>query len=73
MYAINPHYDSKIDCLKVKILRKNLKGEHDIVAKGQIQEGRSFFNSFREDHEMMHSQDLQKLEGVLSPSHLEAE
>uniref|UniRef100_A0A6N2KFD3 TFIID subunit TAF5 NTD2 domain-containing protein n=1 Tax=Salix viminalis TaxID=40686 RepID=A0A6N2KFD3_SALVM len=45
--------------------------QHDIVCKGQIQEGRSFFNSFREDHEMMHSQDLQKLEGVLSPSHLE--
>lgn len=32
---------------------------------------RNFFNSFREDHEMMHSHDLQKLEGVLSPSHLE--
>ncbi|KAG5225196.1 transcription initiation factor TFIID [Salix suchowensis] len=45
---------------------------HDIVAEGQIQEGRSFFNSFREDHEMMDSQDLQKLEGVLSPSHLES-
>ncbi|KAL3566072.1 hypothetical protein D5086_031487 [Populus alba] len=43
----------------------------DIVAKGHIQEARNFFNSFREDHEMMHSRDLQKLEGVLSPSHLE--
>lgn len=32
---------------------------------------RNFFNSFREDHEMMHLRDLQKLEGVLSPSHLE--
>lgn len=32
---------------------------------------RAFFNSFREDHEMIHSRDLQKLEGVLSPSHLE--
>ncbi|KAM6592321.1 hypothetical protein CsatA_000024 [Cannabis sativa] len=43
----------------------------DLVAKGHIQEARSFFNSFREDHEMMHLRDLQKLEGVLSPSHLE--
>ncbi|XP_057959727.1 transcription initiation factor TFIID subunit 5 [Malania oleifera] len=42
----------------------------DLVAKGHIQEARTFFNSFREDHEM-HSRDLQKLEGVLSPSHLE--
>jgi transcription initiation factor TFIID subunit 5 len=32
---------------------------------------RSFFHTFREDHEVMHSRDLQKLEGVLSPSHLE--
>ncbi|GMN35298.1 hypothetical protein TIFTF001_005210 [Ficus carica] len=32
---------------------------------------RGFFNSYREDHELMHSRDLQKLEGVLSPSHLE--
>ncbi|GFS42584.1 TBP-associated factor 5 [Actinidia rufa] len=43
----------------------------DLVAKGHIQEARAFFNSFREDHEMMHLRDLQKLEGVLSPSHLE--
>ncbi|CAI9767257.1 unnamed protein product [Fraxinus pennsylvanica] len=43
----------------------------DLVAKGHIQEARAFFNGFREDHEMMHSRDLQKLEGVLSPSHLE--
>uniref|UniRef100_A0A5B7C3A7 Putative transcription initiation factor TFIID subunit 5 n=1 Tax=Davidia involucrata TaxID=16924 RepID=A0A5B7C3A7_DAVIN len=43
----------------------------DLVAKGHIQEARNFFNSFREDHEMMHLRDLQKLEGVLSPSHLE--
>ncbi|PSS20947.1 Transcription initiation factor TFIID subunit like [Actinidia chinensis var. chinensis] len=43
----------------------------DLVAKGHIQEARVFFNSFREDHEMMHLRDLQKLEGVLSPSHLE--
>jgi hypothetical protein len=32
---------------------------------------RSFFHTFREDHEVMHSWDLQKLEGALSPSHLE--
>nr|GMC82934.1 transcription initiation factor TFIID subunit 5 [Ipomoea batatas]GMC91045.1 transcription initiation factor TFIID subunit 5 [Ipomoea batatas] len=44
----------------------------DLVAKGHIQEARAFFNSFREDHEMMHLRDLQKLEAVLSPSHLEA-
>ncbi|KAL5558220.1 hypothetical protein UlMin_034431 [Ulmus minor] len=43
----------------------------DLVANGHIQEARAFFNNFREDHEMMHSRDLQKLEGVLSPSHLE--
>ncbi|RVW54167.1 Transcription initiation factor TFIID subunit 5 [Vitis vinifera] len=36
-----------------------------------VVEARNFFNSFREDHEMMHLRDLQKLEGVLSPSHLE--
>jgi transcription initiation factor TFIID subunit 5 len=43
----------------------------DLVAKGHLQEARSFFNSYREDHESMHLRDLQKLEGVLSPSHLE--
>ncbi|KAK3028589.1 hypothetical protein RJ639_038379 [Escallonia herrerae] len=43
----------------------------DLVAKGHLQEARAFFNSYREDHEMMHLRDLQKLEGVLSPSHLE--
>ncbi|KAL3533367.1 hypothetical protein ACH5RR_006888 [Cinchona calisaya] len=43
----------------------------DLIAKGHIQEARNFFNNFHEDHEMMHSRDLQKLEGVLSPSHLE--
>lgn len=32
---------------------------------------RNFFNAFREDHEMMHLRDLQKLEGVLTPTHLE--
>lgn len=43
----------------------------DLVANGHLQEARAFFNSFREDHELMHLRDLQKLEGVLSPSHLE--
>ncbi|GMI92451.1 TBP-associated factor 5 [Hibiscus trionum] len=43
----------------------------DMVAKGHLQEARTFFNNFREDHELMHSRDLQKLEGVLSQSHLE--
>ncbi|KAK9100240.1 hypothetical protein Scep_023670 [Stephania cephalantha] len=43
----------------------------DLVAKGHTQGARTFFNSFREDHEMMHLRDLQKLEGILSPSHLE--
>ncbi|XP_006656305.1 transcription initiation factor TFIID subunit 5 [Oryza brachyantha] len=43
----------------------------DLVAEGHTQEARSFFCTFREDHELMHSRDLQKLEGILSPSHLE--
>ncbi|KAG7603409.1 Transcription initiation factor TFIID subunit 5 [Arabidopsis thaliana] len=43
----------------------------DLVGKGHTQEARTFFNSFRKDHEMVHLRDLQKLEGVLSPSHLE--
>ncbi|KAK2644472.1 hypothetical protein Ddye_019667 [Dipteronia dyeriana] len=43
----------------------------DLVAKKYIQEARTFFNTFREDHEMLHLRDLQKLEGVLPPSHLE--
>uniref|UniRef100_A0A0E0ACL2 TFIID subunit TAF5 NTD2 domain-containing protein n=1 Tax=Oryza glumipatula TaxID=40148 RepID=A0A0E0ACL2_9ORYZ len=43
----------------------------DLVAEGHTQEARSFFHTFREDHELMHSRDLQKLEGILSPSHLE--
>ncbi|KAL0464036.1 UNVERIFIED_CONTAM: Transcription initiation factor TFIID subunit, partial [Sesamum latifolium] len=34
----------------------------DLVAKGHIQEARAFFNSFRGDHEVGHSRDLQKLE-----------
>uniref|UniRef100_A0A0R0FS08 TFIID subunit TAF5 NTD2 domain-containing protein n=1 Tax=Glycine max TaxID=3847 RepID=A0A0R0FS08_SOYBN len=41
----------------------------DLVAKGNLQEAWNFFNTFREDHEMMHSRDLQKLELVLSPTH----
>ncbi|PIN00738.1 hypothetical protein CDL12_26757 [Handroanthus impetiginosus] len=48
-----------------------IHGFMDLVAKGHIQEARTFFNSFRGDHEVAHSRDLQKLEGVLSPSHLE--
>ncbi|KAI3866788.1 hypothetical protein MKX03_008896 [Papaver bracteatum] len=43
----------------------------DLVEKGHTQEARTFFSSYREDHEMMHLRDLQKLEGILSPSHLE--
>ncbi|GLT85250.1 hypothetical protein SLE2022_034440 [Rubroshorea leprosula] len=43
----------------------------DLVAKGHVQEARTFFNTFHEDHEMIHSRDLQKLEGVVSQSHLE--
>ncbi|OEL27551.1 Transcription initiation factor TFIID subunit 5 [Dichanthelium oligosanthes] len=45
----------------------------DLVAEGHMQEARSFFHTFREGREVMHlySRDLQKLEGVLSPSHLE--
>ncbi|KAI3455150.1 hypothetical protein Pfo_011813 [Paulownia fortunei] len=46
-------------------------GFMDLVANGHIQEARAFFNSFRGDHEVIHSRDLQKLEGVLYPSHLE--
>ncbi|KAG5563033.1 hypothetical protein RHGRI_005693 [Rhododendron griersonianum] len=45
----------------------------DLVAKGHIQEARTFFNSFREDHEMMHLRDLQKLEGNGVCSFFEAE
>lgn len=32
---------------------------------------RNFFHTFREDHEIMNLRDLQKLEGVLSPAHLQ--
>ncbi|TYH69577.1 hypothetical protein ES332_D05G065700v1 [Gossypium tomentosum] len=52
----------------------------DMVAKGHLQEvgysesnfDKTLFKAFREDHELMHSCDLQKLEGVLSQSHLES-
>ncbi|KAJ4887896.1 Transcription initiation factor TFIID subunit 5 [Raphanus sativus] len=43
----------------------------NLVGKGHTQEARAFFNSFRKDHEMVHLRDLQKLEGVLAPSHLQ--
>ncbi|KAG0474278.1 hypothetical protein HPP92_013964 [Vanilla planifolia] len=43
----------------------------DLVAEGYMQEARTFFQTFREDHEMLHLRDLQKLEGILCPSHLE--
>ncbi|KAF8093680.1 hypothetical protein N665_0380s0001 [Sinapis alba] len=43
----------------------------DLVGKGHTQEARAFFKSFRKDHEEIHLRDLQKLEGVLSPSHLQ--
>ncbi|CAM6105979.1 unnamed protein product [Calypogeia fissa] len=43
----------------------------DLVAKGFSQEARAFFQSFREDHEALHLRDLQKLEGVLVPQHLQ--
>ncbi|KAJ0238069.1 Transcription initiation factor TFIID subunit 5 [Hirschfeldia incana] len=43
----------------------------DLVGKGHSQVARAFFNSFRKDHEVVHLRDLQKLEGVLAPSHLQ--
>uniref|UniRef100_A0A0D6R1S2 TFIID subunit TAF5 NTD2 domain-containing protein n=1 Tax=Araucaria cunninghamii TaxID=56994 RepID=A0A0D6R1S2_ARACU len=43
----------------------------DLVAKGHTQEARAFFQSFRENHEASHLRDLQKLESVLTPQHLE--
>lgn len=43
----------------------------DLVAEGHMQEARTFFQTFRGDHELMHLRDLQKLEGILSPLHLE--
>ncbi|XP_068650297.1 transcription initiation factor TFIID subunit 5-like isoform X1 [Aristolochia californica] len=42
----------------------------DLVAKGHVQEARTFFSRFREDHEMMHARDLLKLDDILTPSHL---
>ncbi|KAM7255708.1 hypothetical protein ACFE04_008606 [Oxalis oulophora] len=43
----------------------------DLVANEHAQHARNFFNTFREDHEMMHLRDLQRLEGVSTPAHLE--
>ncbi|KAG6544504.1 hypothetical protein Mapa_014142 [Marchantia paleacea] len=43
----------------------------ELVAKGYSQEARVFFQTFRDDHEALHMRDLQKLEGVLAPQHLE--
>ncbi|KMZ59306.1 hypothetical protein ZOSMA_69G00010 [Zostera marina] len=43
----------------------------DLVAQGHTNEARNFFHTFREDHEIMNLRDLQKLEGVLSPAHLQ--
>ncbi|KAK8916869.1 hypothetical protein KSP39_PZI022521 [Platanthera zijinensis] len=43
----------------------------DLVANGHMQDARTFFQTFREDHELLYLRDLQKLEGILSPSHLE--
>ncbi|CAH9096690.1 unnamed protein product [Cuscuta epithymum] len=67
--------DSSLDLYKHELLRVLypvfIHCFMDLVAKGHIQEARAFFNSFREDHEMIHLRDLQKLEAVLSPSHLQ--
>ncbi|MCO5597089.1 hypothetical protein L7F22_051163 [Adiantum nelumboides] len=43
----------------------------DLVSKGFSQEARSFFQSFRDDYETLHSHDLQRLEAVLSSDHLQ--
>ncbi|CAK9270407.1 unnamed protein product [Sphagnum jensenii] len=43
----------------------------DLVAKDFPQEARLFFQTFREDHDTLHLRDLHKLEGVLSPQHLQ--
>lgn len=43
----------------------------DLVGKGFTQEAREFLQKFREDHEAAHVRDIQKLEGVLSPQHLQ--
>ncbi|XP_030523603.1 transcription initiation factor TFIID subunit 5 isoform X1 [Rhodamnia argentea] len=67
--------DSSLDLYKHELLRVLypvfIHCFMDLIAQGHLQEARTFFNSFREDHVMMHSADLLKLEGVLSPSHLE--
>ncbi|WOK92596.1 transcription initiation factor TFIID subunit 5 isoform X4 [Canna indica] len=43
----------------------------DIMEGGLVHEARNFFRTFREDHEIMHLRDLQKLEGINSPLQLE--
>lgn len=43
----------------------------DVVAKGFPQEARTFFQTFREDHEALHLRDLQILQGILSSEHLQ--
>ncbi|GBG86240.1 hypothetical protein CBR_g41144, partial [Chara braunii] len=43
----------------------------ELVSKGQSAEARAFFQAYREDHERLHIRDLQKLEGVTCPSHLQ--
>ncbi|XP_024534528.1 transcription initiation factor TFIID subunit 5 [Selaginella moellendorffii] len=43
----------------------------ELVAKGFAQEAREFFQSFRDDHQPQHIRDLQKLEGVITPQHLQ--
>ncbi|KAI5058413.1 hypothetical protein GOP47_0026583 [Adiantum capillus-veneris] len=43
----------------------------DLVSKGFSQEARTFFQSFRDDYETLHSRDLQRLESVLSSDHLQ--
>ncbi|XP_010541564.1 PREDICTED: transcription initiation factor TFIID subunit 5 [Tarenaya hassleriana] len=67
-------YDS-LDLYKHELLRVMypvfIHSYMDLVAKGHTQDARAFFNSFREAHEIVHLRELQKLEGVLSPSHLE--
>ncbi|XVF35668.1 hypothetical protein REPUB_Repub18cG0166000 [Reevesia pubescens] len=69
------HFSLSLDLYKHELLHVlypvSLHSFMDLVAKGHLQEARTFFSGFREDHELMHSRDLQKLEGVLSQSHLE--
>lgn len=43
----------------------------ELVSKGHLNESRQFFSMFREEHEQLHVHDLQKLEGISSPQHLQ--